>query len=178
MKYCSKCGSANPEDAVFCAQCGTSMAQAPQAPEAPQPAPAPEVPAPEAAAPADSVYNTNAGSYFTDSAAPSQPVQSGSVYSAAPTAAAPAKNPNTLWLILNIVATLCCCLPVGVAGIVFAALGTGSYNKGDYADSDKKANIAKILFIVGVVVGIITIVIGFATGILSAIANGDFNSYY
>ena len=172
MKYCSKCGSANPEDAVFCAQCGTSMAQAPQAPEAPQPAPAPEAPAPT-----ESVYNTNAGSYFTDNAAQPQPAQSGSVYSAAP-AAAPAKNPNTLWLILNIVATLCCCLPVGVAGIVFAALGTGSYNKGDYADSDKKANIAKILFIVGVVVGIITIVIGFATGILSAIANGDFNSYY
>lgn len=176
MKYCSKCGSANTDDAAFCAQCGTGMEQAPKAAEAPvEPTPATFYSAPAAPeapdqAPASS-YNTNAGTYFTSPAPAASPAQSGPV-----TSAAPAKNPNTLWLILNIVATLCCCLPVGVAGIVFAAMGTSSYNKGDYDDSDKKAKIAMYLFIGGAVAGLILNIVLFATGVLGG-ALSEFSNY-
>ena len=37
MPYCTNCGSANPDDARFCAQCGSRLVNE-EAPEAPQPA--------------------------------------------------------------------------------------------------------------------------------------------
>lgn len=188
MKYCSKCGSANPDDAAFCAQCGTPVEQAPQAPQAPQePTPAtfysaPAAPAaPQAAAPeapAPSAYNTDAGSYYTSPAPAAQgTAQSGPVYSAAPTQS----NPNTLWLILNIVATvLCCCSFSGIAsiiGIVFAAMGMSSFNRGDYEDSAKKANIAKILFIVAIALGVVIYIALIASGVVSKIVNNYYGGF-
>lgn len=184
MKYCSKCGSANPDDAAFCAQCGTPVEQAPAAPQAPQePAPstfysAPAAPEAPREAPAPSAYNTDAGSYFTNPAPAAQSTaQSGPVYSAAPTQS----NPNTLWLILNIVATvLCCCSLSGIAsivGIVFAAMGMSSYNRGDYEDSAKKANIAKILFIVTMALGVLLYIIFAVSGVFSKIVNNYYGGF-
>ena len=45
-----------------------------------------------------------------------------------PTSQSPPKN----WLVESILATLFCCLPFGVAGIVFAAQVNSKYNQGDY----------------------------------------------
>lgn len=36
-----------------------------------------------------------------------------------------------LWLGLSIGATLLCCVPVGIPGIVYAALAMGSQSRGD-----------------------------------------------
>ena len=45
-----------------------------------------------------------------------------------PTSQSPPKN----WLVESILATLFCCLPFGVAGIVFAAQVNSKYSQGDY----------------------------------------------
>ena len=45
-----------------------------------------------------------------------------------PTSQSPPKN----WLVESILATLFCCLPFGVAGIVFAAQVNSKFYQGDY----------------------------------------------
>lgn len=130
MKFCAKCGNSNTDEAVFCASCGSPMEQAPAAPQ-----------------PAEPV------------AAPVQPVYTAPAYSA-PAAPAPVegdKNPAKIWLILNIVATVLCCPGwlFTVIGIVMAAIGNGSFNKGEYADAKSKSKISMIMFIIGAVLGLI-----------------------
>lgn len=92
----------------------------------------------------------------------------------APAYTAPAvpveKNTATLWLILNICLTvLCGCNILGIIGLIFAAIGMGSYNKGDYEDMRKKTKISKILFIVGIIVGVIFWIVAFAVGLLGTL---------
>jgi uncharacterized membrane protein len=138
MKFCAKCGNANTDEAVFCGSCGTPMEQAPAAP------PTAEAAVPQPAAPAPPAYEA--------------PAYSGAAY-AAPAAPAPAevKNTATLWLILNIVATVLCCPSAlfSIIGLILAAMGMSSFKKGDYEDMRKKAKFAMILFIVTLVLGII-----------------------
>ena len=48
------------------------------------------------------------------------------------------------WLAESILATLFCCLPFGVVGIVYAAQVSACFTRGDYAaalDSSKKAGL-------------------------------------
>ena len=71
-----------------------------------------------------------------------------------------APPPNYLvWAILT---TIFCCLPLGIASIVFAAQVNGKYAAGDYAgakaSSDKAKQFAIWSAIVGVVVGVIYII--------------------
>jgi succinate dehydrogenase/fumarate reductase cytochrome b subunit len=159
MKYCSKCGNANADESVFCSSCGTPMEQAPAAPAAPQSVPAPEPASYSAPAPQQSAYT--APSYDN--------------YSAPTAAVTETKNSATLWLILNIVATVLCCAGLfGILGIVFAAMGMGSFNKGDYEEMQKKSKLSMIMFIIGMVLGVISlIVIGIlaATGAFASMMN-------
>jgi len=46
---------------------------------------------------------------------------------------------TTLPMILSIVATLFCCLPGGIVGIVFAAQAGTALTAGDYAEAKQKA---------------------------------------
>jgi Interferon-induced transmembrane protein len=48
-----------------------------------------------------------------------------------------------LWLGLSIGATLLCCLPLGVVGIVFAAMAMDANNKGDYYQAQDRTRQAK-----------------------------------
>lgn len=65
-------------------------------------------------------------------------------------------RPNTtLYLVLSILATLCCCLPLGVAGIVFSALAIGDVNRGDFAAAEEKLKKTKLILIIGVVLGLL-----------------------
>lgn len=71
------------------------------------------------------------------------------------------KPPNYLvWAILS---TLFCCLPLGVASIVFAAQVDGKYNSGDYAgaleSSAKAKKFATWGAIAGVVVSVLYVII-------------------
>ncbi|MFG2007168.1 CD225/dispanin family protein [Spirillospora sp. NPDC048911] len=65
--------------------------------------------------------------------------------------------PNHLvWAILT---TLFCCLPAGIASIVFAAQVNSKWQSGDYEGAQKSSNNAKTWAIVSAVGGAIFIVI-------------------
>jgi predicted secreted protein len=86
-----------------------------------------------------------------------------------PTGAPP---PNHLvWAILS---TLFCCLPLGIAAIVFASQVNSKYNVGDYAgaqESSRKArNFALWGTVIGVVIAVLWIVL-LAAGLISMSGN-------
>ena len=68
-----------------------------------------------------------------------------------PTSQSPPKN----WLVESILATLFCCLPFGVAGIVFAAQVNSKYSQGDYDGalqaSRDAAKWTKVSFWIGII---------------------------
>lgn len=51
---------------------------------------------------------------------------------------------HTLNLILSIVVTVFCCLPLGIVAIVFSAIGMSREGSGDYAGADSAARTARI----------------------------------
>lgn len=61
-------------------------------------------------------------------------------------------QPKT-WLVESILATLFCCLPLGIVGIVYASQVSSSYSVGDYKNAKFKSQMAgkwvKASFIVG-----------------------------
>ena len=75
-------------------------------------------------------------------------------------AAGPKPDNYLVWAILS---TLFCCLPLGIASIVFAAQVDGKYNSGDYAgaqaSSEKAKKFAMWAAIAGVVVAVLYIVL-------------------
>jgi Interferon-induced transmembrane protein. len=77
----------------------------------------------------------------------------------------PLKPGNWLWQ--SIVATILCCLPFGIVGIIYAAKVDSLYYNGQYAESEqaaKKARLWTILaFVAGLVYVIVTVIL-FATG--------------
>lgn len=87
-------------------------------------------------------------------------------YSVPPTGEVPPMKPAN-WLWQSIVATLLCCLPFGVVGIIFAAKVDSLYNSGRYAESVKASKNAKTWTLVAVGAGLlyfIVVVIMFSTG--------------
>lgn len=77
----------------------------------------------------------------------------------------PVKPANWLWQ--SIVATLLCCLPFGIVGIIFAAKVDSLYNNGRYAESVKASKNAKTWTLVAVGAGLlyfIVVIIMFSTG--------------
>lgn len=59
------------------------------------------------------------------------------------------------YLVVSIITTLCCCLPAGIAGIVFSAKINSAMNAGDYVGAQNAAKTAKICIIVSVALGLI-----------------------
>ena len=64
---------------------------------------------------------------------------------------------HTLNLILAILVTLFCCLPLGIAAIVFAAIGMSRASSGDYTGAEAAAGTARILTWVSFGVGLVII---------------------
>lgn len=81
----------------------------------------------------------------------------------APSAGAGANIPNYLWQ--SIVVTLCCCLPLGIVSIIFAAQVNSKLAQGDIAGAQDASQKAKMFALIGFGVGIVVI-------ILSMIFNG------
>ena len=96
----------------------------------------------------------------------------------AQTPQAPPKN----WLVESILVTIFCCLPFGIAGIVFAAQVNSKWSQGDHAgaleSSKNAAKWTKIGFWIGLalIVGyIIFIAVLGGTAFWAASRNGDFD---
>lgn len=84
-------------------------------------------------------------------------------YSGGPTGPKP---PNYLvWAILS---TLFCCLPLGIASIVFAAQVDGKYNSGDYAGALDSSAKAKKFATWGAIAGVVVTVIYLGVIVLAA----------
>ena len=85
---------------------------------------------------------------------PPPPGQYGAPAWGGPTGAPP---PNHLvWAILT---TLFCCLPLGIASIVFAAQVNSKYTAGDYAGAQESSRKARQFALWGTIVGVVLIVL-------------------
>jgi len=59
------------------------------------------------------------------------------------------------YLVESIVVTICCCLPFGIAAIVFAAQVNGKLQAGDIAGAQDAANKAKMFCWIGCGIGLL-----------------------
>ena len=91
-----------------------------------------------------------------------------------PVHGAVAGDVNT-WLWQSIVATVLCCLPAGVVGIVFAAQANSAKNVGDVATAREKARIARIWTLVSVGIGVVVILGFLVLGVFGAIVDSSSN---
>jgi hypothetical protein len=148
---CPNCGTSNLDTASICANCGRPLG-AGAAPAYPPPSP-----------PTSQSYTP-----------PAPPRPAGSY--ASPGAGTGTPPPN--YLVQSILVTLCCCLPLGVVAIIFAAQVNSKLAAGDYAgaaESSKKAKMwCWIAFGCGLVATLIWMVFGgaaFMQGIREGMAN-------
>lgn len=73
-----------------------------------------------------------------------------------PAPSGPKPDNYLVWAILS---TLFCCLPLGIASIVFAAQVDGKYNSGDYAGAVDSSEKAKKFAMWGAIAGVVVIVL-------------------
>jgi hypothetical protein len=74
-------------------------------------------------------------------------------YGAAPTAPGAVPPPN--YLVWSILSTIFCCIPFGIASIVFAAQVNGKFAAGDIAGAEAASKNAKKFAIIAAVAGVI-----------------------
>lgn len=67
----------------------------------------------------------------------------------------------------NIAATVLCCIPLGIIGIIYSAMTRSRYDQGDYAGARNASKWASVWLILSVVFGLIQGVFVLATNILS-----------
>ncbi|MBK5195279.1 MAG: CD225/dispanin family protein [Proteiniphilum sp.] len=82
----------------------------------------------------------------------------------------PPLKPNN-WLWQSIVATVLCCIPFGIAGIVYAAKVDSFYFNGQYEESERAAKKAKMWTSIAFAIGILYLIlwiIMFSTGNMPA----------
>jgi hypothetical protein len=84
-----------------------------------------------------------------------------------------AGEPPQTWLWQSIVATLLCCLPLGVAGIVFAAQAQSAIGTGDLTTARAKADTARKLTLASVGVGLVLVLV-YAALAIGGIASSGF----
>lgn len=92
-------------------------------------------------------------------------------------AGAGAGIPNYLWQ--SIVVTLCCCIPLGIVSIIFAAQVNSKLAQGDIAGARDASQKAKMFALIGFGVGILSWIIWavfFGAGILQGIREAQMAS--
>lgn len=60
---------------------------------------------------------------------------------------------NLVW---SIIITLCCCVPLGVVGIIFAYLTKKHYNQGNYEKAEKFSELGAWTCIIAIMIGVVT----------------------
>ncbi len=70
------------------------------------------------------------------------------------------------YLIQSILVTICCCLPLGIAAIIFAAQVNSKAKAGDLTGAKKASDTAKKLCWIGFILGLIGAVISIAINIV------------
>ncbi|MDX6382196.1 MAG: hypothetical protein QOI57_3220 [Rubrobacteraceae bacterium] len=85
----------------------------------------------------------------------------------------PGANVPGYLLPLSILATLFCCLPVGIIAIIFSVQARSKSQAGNYAGASQAVRYANISLIIAVVSGILVIVLIFAFGLLGALTGSN-----
>ncbi|MBC7782518.1 MAG: CD225/dispanin family protein [Burkholderiales bacterium] len=80
-----------------------------------------------------------------------------------------AAPPN--YLVQSILVTICCCLPFGIVGIVYAAQVNSKFQGGDHAGAQLASANAKRWSMIGLICGIVINVLVFGLQIVVAVAN-------
>ncbi len=73
------------------------------------------------------------------------------------------------YLVESILVTLCCCLPLGIVGIVFAAQVDGKWNSGDQAGAIAAADNAKKFTLIGFGIGLLLNIVVIGVQIFMAV---------
>lgn len=81
----------------------------------------------------------------------------------------PPVKPNN-YLILSIITTVCCCLPLGIVAIIKSTQVDSHYNTGQYQAAQQAADDAKKWSIIGMVIGGIGVVIYVAICLIYGVA--------
>jgi len=95
---------------------------------------------------------------------------------------APPSTPPKNWLVESILVTIFCCLPFGIAGIVFASQVNSKWATGDFAGAQQASKEAgrwtKIGFWIGIAQGVLVILwILFWGGLAIFSASRSVNTY-
>ena len=70
------------------------------------------------------------------------------------------------YLFESIIMTVCCCLPMGIVGIVLSSQATAAFKAMDYERADRKANAARRAVIWGIVLAFIGFLVMYIGGFL------------
>jgi hypothetical protein len=81
----------------------------------------------------------------------------------------PAQQKPENYLIWAILATVLCCIPSGVAAIIYSNKVNTCWEKGDYSGAEEAANNAKIWCFVSLGLGVLAGIIGFFLGLAGAL---------
>jgi hypothetical protein len=129
---CPNCGTSNLDNASICIQCGRPLGAG-----APTPAPSqtytPPPPPPHS---------------YT-------PPPPGSSFTPPPPGSAPGGPVIPNYLVQSILVTLCCCMPLGIVAIIFAAQVNQKLAAGDVAGAQEASRNAKKFCLIALVAGLI-----------------------
>lgn len=196
---CVKCYQEIPEGSKFCPYCGAEQTAAPvneQPADAVQPAVASvnEQPADTVQTVSDAPYQDpynagDQGTYSYGNSSQNNSYQNNSYqnnnyqdngYQNGNYQNAPSYQQNqgdtvnwVPYLVVSIISTICCCIPLGIVAIVFSAKINSAATSGNIEEAKKAAKTAKIWIIVAVAAGLIVNI-----GFLAITAMMDAGSYY
>ncbi|MBQ1277892.1 MAG: CD225/dispanin family protein [Thermoguttaceae bacterium] len=138
--FCPKCGNPLPANARFCSLCGVAVrSNASSGMESP----------------------LGASSFETSGASGTSYDSSNPYAEPSPSDWSDAANVPD-YLIWNVLSTLFCCMPIGIAGIIFSIQTNSAKTRGDFEAAARHSSTAKTLLIVGACVGGLQILLSLA----------------
>lgn len=159
--FCPKCGNPLPANARFCSLCGVAVRSNASS----------DMESPLGSASFETSDNSGAYGSSNPYASPAE----ADPY--APTGWGDAADVPD-YLIWNVLSTLFCCTPIGIAGIIFSIQTNSAKARGDYEAAARHSSTAKTLLIVGAVVGGLQVLLSLAWIILgTAVEVGSLGAF-
>lgn len=88
---------------------------------------------------------------------------------------------QTPYLVFSILATVFCCIPLGIPAIVFAAKISSLQASGDWDGAQESAKKAKTFTIIAAVVGVVVVIAYFALvffGVVASLGSSGYGYYH